>query len=137
MSKVDARLTKKEIIEEYQALLGKYQKLQSSKVTVPQKQTQKGLTLDAKDIFGQLNSLKTDFQKEIDIVGEKMTKKFDELEKIEKNIIDKKEYLKEILQIETESESLFALIDFQNNEKDRFEEVMKLKKRELQKTEDD
>jgi len=133
---ISAKNTKKQILDAYNELLSSHKALKKEKLSYSEepisihKYDKTSKVGKKEDIFSLIDDLSVKFNSDMDTFREKIKNSFAVLENLNEEISDKKAYLKDVQNISSEADSLFALIDLQNQKKQEFDKEMELKKRE-------
>lgn len=124
---ISVKSTKEQILQAYQDVLEKLEKKETlPKVVQKQEQDksiiQKASTFDSSSVLRNIATLKESTLKQIDLLSEEISNKFDVFETLKKSIEMEQNHLKEIYDIQDSAHTLSALIMAQSEEKKKCED---------------
>ncbi|MFC1760487.1 hypothetical protein ACFL6U_00220 [Planctomycetota bacterium] len=129
---ISMKNTKKELLEAYQQVLAQIEEKEKSQLNPQQtlKQKKEGevvamvARLSAEGVVGEIDHLKADMIKLLANVADKLAREVERFEKTQLAIEIKERELKEIYEIDKAAATLAALIESQQQERQRFAEEM-------------
>lgn len=136
-----AKSTKQETMEAYREALERAQEKEEGELSPEKKLQEKKAkevmqvaeAMSAEGIVGEINNLKLEIGRLLSRIAAGLEEEVAKYDKIKKAIEVKEQELKELFEIERTAGTLAALVEAQNQKRERFEEEMALRKEELTK----